>query len=128
MGATEQQMTAMKVPQTQGRTIYWARLYDLGTTLLSFGGMSSLHRRVVEVAGMGPGERALDVGCGPGRLVIAASMVAGPPGEVCGIDPAPEMIALARQKATRAGVRARFDVGVIEALPYPDAHLRRSGE
>jgi demethylmenaquinone methyltransferase/2-methoxy-6-polyprenyl-1,4-benzoquinol methylase/phosphoethanolamine N-methyltransferase len=111
------------VPGTEGRTIRWARLYDLGTALLSFGRLSALHRRTVELAGIIPGERILDVGCGPGRLAIAAGTVAGPTGETCGIDPAPEMVELARRKAARAGVRARFDVGVIEALPYPDDHF-----
>jgi ubiquinone/menaquinone biosynthesis C-methylase UbiE len=33
------------------------------------------------------------------------------------------MVALARRNAVRADVRARFDVGVIEALPYPDDHF-----
>ena len=32
------------------------------------------------------------------------------------------MIELALPKAARAGLRAQFDVGVIEALPYPDGH------
>jgi demethylmenaquinone methyltransferase/2-methoxy-6-polyprenyl-1,4-benzoquinol methylase/phosphoethanolamine N-methyltransferase len=49
-------------------------------------------------------------------------MVAGATGETRGIDPAPEMVELARQKAVRAGVRVQFDVGVIERLPYPDDH------
>jgi putative transposase len=53
------------------------------------------------------------------RLVIVAATAAGPTGEIHGIDPAPEMVALAWQKAARAGVKARLDVGVIEALPYP---------
>jgi demethylmenaquinone methyltransferase/2-methoxy-6-polyprenyl-1,4-benzoquinol methylase/phosphoethanolamine N-methyltransferase len=74
----------------------------------------------VELAGIAPGERILDVGCGPGRLAILAGSVAGPRAEVCGIDPAPEMVALARHNAARAGVGVRFEVGVIEALPYPD--------
>jgi ubiquinone/menaquinone biosynthesis C-methylase UbiE len=108
---------------TEGRAIHWARLYDLGTTLLSFGRLSALHRKVVSLAGLAPGERVLDVGCGPGRLAILAATVVGPAGETCGIDPASEMVELARRNATRAGVRARFDVGAIEALPYPDGHF-----
>lgn len=112
-------MTASAAPPTEGRTIRWARLYDLGTTLLSLGRLSALHRTMVELAGITPGERILDVGCGPGRLAIVAGTVAGPSGETYGIDPAPEMIELARRKAARAGVGVRFEVGVIEALPYP---------
>ncbi len=116
-------MTANVAPHTEGRAIRWARLYDLGSTLLSFGRISALHRRVVDLARVAPGERVLDVGCGPGRLAILAATIAGPAGETCGIDPAPEMVELARRKAARAGVRARFDVGAIEALPYPDNHF-----
>jgi ubiquinone/menaquinone biosynthesis C-methylase UbiE len=102
-----------------GSESHWARLYDLGTTFLSFGRASVLRRRTVELAGIAPGERILDVGCGPGRLAILAGTLAGPAGEAFGIDPAPEMIALARRNAARAGVGVRFDVGMIEALPYP---------
>jgi ubiquinone/menaquinone biosynthesis C-methylase UbiE len=108
---------------TEGATIRWAHLYDVGTTVLSFGRLSALHRKTVALAGIVQGERVLDVGCGPGRLTILAGTVVGAGGESCGIDPAPEMIALARRKAARAGVRVRFDVGAIEALPYPGGHF-----
>ena len=77
----------------------------------------------MELAGIRPGERVLDVGCGPGRLTIVAGIVAGLEGETCGIDPAPEMVELAHRNAARAGVRVRFEVGAIEALPYPDDHF-----
>lgn len=109
--------------RTEGHVIRWARLYDLGTTLLSFGRLPVLHGRTVELAAIAPGERVLDVGCGPGRLAILAAAAAGPGGEVCGIDPAPEMVELARRNAARAGARVRFEVGVIEALPFPDARF-----
>ncbi len=105
---------------TEGKTIRWARLYDLGTTILSLGRVSALRRKMVELAAIAPGERILDVGCGPGRLTILAGTVAGPSSEACGIDPAPEMVDLARRNAERAGVEVRFQVGAIEALPYPD--------
>jgi ubiquinone/menaquinone biosynthesis C-methylase UbiE len=66
----------------------------------------------VELAGIRSGERILDVGGGPGRLAIAAGTAAGPAGEICGIDPAPEMVELARRKAAQATARTRFEVGV----------------
>lgn len=110
-------------PHTEGRAIHWARLYDFGTRVMSFGRLSVLHRRMMELAAIAPGERILDVGCGPGRLAIMAGRVAGPAGEACGVDPAPQMIELARRNAAQAAVPARFDVGVIEALPYPGDHF-----
>jgi ubiquinone/menaquinone biosynthesis C-methylase UbiE len=110
-------------PDTSGRTIRWARLYDIGSTVLSFGRAAGQRRKILELARLVPGERVLDVGCGPGRLAILAARTVGPAGEACGVDPSPEMVELARQNAARAGVRARFEVGVIEALPYPDDHV-----
>ncbi len=103
----------------EGRVIHRARLYDAATTWLSFGRQAALHRTVVGLAGIEPGERVLDVGCGPGRLAMLARRAAGPAGEVAGVDPAPEMIALARRRAERAGLDVQFDVAGIEALPYP---------
>lgn len=110
-------------PHTEGKTIRWARLYDLGTTILSFGRLSALRRKMVELAAIAPGERVLDVGCGPGRLAILAGSGIGSSGEACGIDPAPEMVDLARRNAKRAGVEVRFEVGVIERLPHPDDYF-----
>ena len=116
----EQRDPAVRAPHTAGKTIRWARLYDLGTTLLSFGTLAALHRTIVGLAGIRPGQRILDVGCGPGRLALVAATAAGPGVEVRGIDPVPEMIELARGRVARARAPARFDVGVIEALPFPD--------
>jgi len=114
---------ASTAPHTEGKMVRWARLYDLGTTLLSFGRLAALHRKIVELAGIRSGERVLDVGCGPGRLAMLAGTAVGRAGEACGIDPAPEMVELARRKAAQAGVTVRFEVGVIETLPYPPDHF-----
>ncbi|MCH8249826.1 MAG: class I SAM-dependent methyltransferase [Proteobacteria bacterium] len=48
-------------------------------------------------------DRILDVGCGTGSLAIRLKLAA-PGAEVIGIDPDPEVIAIARKKSARAGV------------------------
>jgi ubiquinone/menaquinone biosynthesis C-methylase UbiE len=68
-----------------------------------------------------PGESLLDVGCGTGGVTIPAKQRLGSSGTVAGIDPSPEMIAVARQKAHRKGLEIDFRMGVIETLPFPDA-------
>lgn len=102
--------------------LHRARLYDLGTSLF-LGRVRALHRGLLARAAIGAGERVLDVGCGPGRLTLAAAQAAGPSGETLGIDLSTEMIALATQRAGRAASAARFQVASIEALPAPDAHF-----
>ena len=77
--------TASAPPHTEGKTIRWARLYDVATALLSFGRASILRRTIVELAHVAPGERIPDVGCGPGPAVRHA-MRAGcdaPKGKPC---------------------------------------------
>jgi len=64
------------------------------------------------------GESVLDVGCGTGSLTIVAKGAAGPGALVAGIDPSPEMIERAKQKAAKAGVEVDFRVAAIEALPF----------
>jgi ubiquinone/menaquinone biosynthesis C-methylase UbiE len=54
-------------------------------------------------------------------VTIPAKARVGKTGEAAGIDPAPEMIAIACRKASRAGLEIDFRVGVIESLPFPDA-------
>ena len=111
-------------PETRGRTIrYWARFYDAFSWLISLGKAPAIRRTAIEVAGVVPGDKVLDVGCGTGSLAIAAKGKAGPDGEVHGIDAAPEMIEVARQKAARKGVDVGFHVGLIEEIPFPDGHF-----
>jgi ubiquinone/menaquinone biosynthesis C-methylase UbiE len=107
-------------PATEGRLIHWARWYDPFVTIFALGQNQALRRRTAELAGIKPGDRVLDVGCGTGDLTLAAAARAGAQGEVVGIDASPEMIAAARQKAVRRGYAARFDVALIERIPYPN--------
>jgi ubiquinone/menaquinone biosynthesis C-methylase UbiE/protein-S-isoprenylcysteine O-methyltransferase Ste14 len=100
------------------------RSVDVFENLLSFGQQEAILRTTLEAAALRPGERLVDVGCGSGKLVIAAAEMlngsAGGASHILGIDATPGMIDLAREKAQAAGVAADFQVGVAEALPLPD--------
>jgi ubiquinone/menaquinone biosynthesis C-methylase UbiE len=106
---------------TSGRVLHSARLYDIGSWLLFLGRENRFRQATVEMAGIVPGEAVLDVGCGTGSLTLAAKRAAGPGAVVAGIDPSPEMIERAKQKAAKAGVEVDFRVAAIEALPFDDA-------
>ena len=107
--------------QTEGRMIRWASLYDGVVNILTLGHARRLRILTVDQALLKPGEKVLDVGCGTGGVTIPAKLRVGKTGEAAGIDPAPEMMAVARRKASRARLEIDFRVGVIESLPYPAA-------
>lgn len=107
--------------KTEGVLIRWASSYDLLTNLLTFGQTRRLREMTIEVSLLEPGESFLDVGCGTGGVTIPGKQRIGPGGTAAGIDPSPEMIKVAQQKAKRTGHEIDFRVGVIEALPFPDA-------
>jgi len=116
-----QSHTSGQTLQTRGRTINWAAGYDVLVRWMTLGREAALRQMTVELAQVRPGDQVLDVGCGTGSLTIAAKRAAGPAGEVYGIDPAPQMIELARHKAARAGAEVGFQVGLIEDIPFPEA-------
>jgi demethylmenaquinone methyltransferase/2-methoxy-6-polyprenyl-1,4-benzoquinol methylase len=69
-----------------------------------------------------PGERAIDIGCGPGGALIDLCRAVGPSGSVVGIDLSPRMVARATDRVRRAGLTDRVEVRVADAasLPWPD--------
>ena len=108
--------------QTEGRLIRWASYYDLAVNLTTLGRARLLRKLTVDHASIEPGDSVLDVGCGTGEVTILAKTRAKD-GNVYGIDPAPEMIAVARKKAAGKRLDIDFRVGVIEALPFPDSSI-----
>ena len=73
------------------------------------------------LAGLREGERVLDLGSGGGIDCLLAAARVGDTGSVIGVDMTPEMIALARTNAERAGAtNVEFRLGEIEHLPLAD--------
>lgn len=101
-----------------GRT---AHLYDALGHVWFMGQESAFRRKTIDLVAIQPGESVLEVGCGTGTLTLLAQQKAGPTGQATGIDLAPEMVAVAREKAARRGSPARFQAGIIQEIPFPDA-------
>jgi SAM-dependent methyltransferase len=70
---------------------------------------------VLDAAGVGAGQRVLDVGCGTGVLAREAVRRVGPAGAVTGVDPGPGMLAVAEKLEPTVDWQA----GQAEALPQP---------
>ncbi|KQY27574.1 hypothetical protein ASD38_16840 [Caulobacter sp. Root487D2Y] len=104
-----------------GLTIHDAARYDLLVGLLTLGGERRLRERILNLAGLRPGEQVLDMGCGTGSLAMLAKRRVGPSGAVHGLDPSPEMLERAAAKASRAGITLSLSKGAVQAMPYPDA-------
>ncbi|GAA1147974.1 class I SAM-dependent methyltransferase [Nocardioides aquiterrae] len=71
--------------------------------------------RLVELAGVRPGMRAVDVGCGPGVLTARLAERLGPE-HVAAVDPSPPFVAAARARCPGVDVRE----GTAESLPFED--------
>jgi ubiquinone/menaquinone biosynthesis C-methylase UbiE len=106
--------------QTEGRIIRRAWFYDLTASLMSLGHEGRLRQETVERAGVQPGNRVLDVGCGTGSLTLAAARQAGAAGQVYGIDASLGMIQASARKAARARAAVTFRTGLIERLEFPE--------
>ncbi|PZR53769.1 SAM-dependent methyltransferase [Xylanimonas oleitrophica] len=80
----------------------------------SWGGMARpVWDPLLRAAGVGPGVRVLDVGCGSGELLAHLADVGA---VAAGADPAAGMVRLARRAAPGADVRR----AAFEDLPFPD--------
>jgi SAM-dependent methyltransferase len=75
----------------------------------------ALAARMIEIAGVQPGQRALDVGCGPGALAAALAERLGAQ-RVAAVDPSPRFVERCRAHAPGVDVR----VAVAEELPFQD--------
>jgi ubiquinone/menaquinone biosynthesis C-methylase UbiE len=108
------------VPALRFRSL--TRIYDPLIRMTTREG--EFRRKLLDQAGLEPGQRVLDLGSGTGTLAV---MAAGrQPGlEVRGLDADGEMIKRARAKAREAGLPVRFDHGFATMLPYESRSFDR---
>ena len=65
-------------------------------------------KRLLDAAGLGAGMRALDVGCGGGKVTMRLAALVGAEGEVVGIDLDPSILRLAQQQAEDSNLPVTF--------------------
>lgn len=93
--------------------------YDSYMRRITLGREHVLRELTVNLAQIKPGDQVLEVGCGTGTLSLAAKQKVGPTGKVYGIDMIPQMIELSQRKAAQAGADITFQLGSIDAIPFP---------
>ncbi|KAI9013480.1 pyridoxal phosphate-dependent transferase [Hyaloraphidium curvatum] len=100
-----------------GLEALWRR-YDAAEARLS----APLSERMLELAGLRPGMRVLDLATGRGEPAVRAAKRVAPGGEVVGIDPDAAMLRMARERADAEGVRnLRLIEGGASSLADHDA-------
>jgi demethylmenaquinone methyltransferase/2-methoxy-6-polyprenyl-1,4-benzoquinol methylase len=96
--------------------------YDLLNRLLSLGTDLSWRRRALDLARLGEGGRALDVGTGTGDFALALLTRSPRSAQVTGIDISPGMLEIAERRASDAGLGPRYErlIASVESLPFVD--------
>jgi len=97
-----------------------ATKYDFANDVLSFGIHRLWRKKLVKLAGISKGDRVLDLCCGTGDLAFASNDIVGEKGSVKAIDFVPEMIELAKEKASKDERSPEFSVGDAMNLTMPE--------
>ncbi len=96
-----------------------AGVYDLLNTVMTAGIHHRWRERAADIAGIGPGDRVLDVAAGTGDLALELARRVSPGGEVVGSDFSEAMLGRARAK-NKFPQTLRFEWGDALELGYPD--------
>lgn len=121
-------------PETASAYERWARTY--ATVVRRLPAIGRVRDRAVEALDLDPGDRVVDMGCGPGVNLHRLGRAVGPEGTVVGLDASgrmlrlagqsgPEVVATIRGDARRPPFRGSFDAVlatfVITLFEDPDA-------
>jgi ubiquinone/menaquinone biosynthesis C-methylase UbiE len=101
-----------------GGLIMRPHLYERTASMWFFGLRERRYDQLVALAGIGPGDRVLDIGCGTGYLSRRAAKATGPTGAVVGVDPSEPVIEYARGASPPW---CRYLVSPGDAVDEPDA-------
>ena len=109
------------VPQADVTTMFdgIAPVYDRMNTLMTAGLDGHWRRLAVAATELVPGEAAIDVACGTGKLARGLAERVGPRGRVEAVDLSPAMVEEAAA-ALRDVAQVRVSVADALALPFPD--------
>jgi SAM-dependent methyltransferase len=110
------QTTTPTVPNHHGDHPGFSGIGGLLAGLTMIVGRGEVARLAVQLTGVSPEDRVVDVGCGPG---VAARGAARLGSAVTGVDPAAPMLALAR-RLTRRSLPLAWIEGTAEHLPLTD--------
>lgn len=99
--------------------------YDLMNDLMSFGIHRLWKRFTIELSGVRPGHRILDLAGGTGDLAAQLARKVGPAGKVVLADINASMLARGRVRLADEGVvgNVEFVQANAECLPFPDNHF-----
>src|SRR5690349_18604880 len=100
---TEVDKGTLEEPQVRAMFDRIAGFYDVMNSVMTAGLHHKWRRRAVDLAGVGPGDRVLDVATGTGDLALELAARVGPDGAVVASDFSEEMLARARAKTPPAG-------------------------
>jgi demethylmenaquinone methyltransferase/2-methoxy-6-polyprenyl-1,4-benzoquinol methylase len=104
----------MSEPQVRAMFDRISGFYDVMNSVMTAGLHHRWRARAADLAGVGPGDSALDVACGTGDLAIELARRVGAGGEVIGSDFSEEMLERARAKAPQLA----WEWGNALELPY----------
>lgn len=93
---------------------FWQKYHEVESRLTA-----SLSERILDLAGVGPGMRVLDLATGPGEPALRAARRVGPEGAVVGVDLDDRALDIARAEARQRGL-SNLELRCADATGFLD--------